>query len=35
MVYNSFTKSGQQINGTNEATSRFGRRWQLGVNLTW
>jgi len=35
MIYNSFTKSGQQINGANEATRRFGRRWQLGLKLTW
>jgi hypothetical protein len=34
-IYNRFTKSGQQINGINEAFNRFGRRWQLGLKLTW
>jgi len=34
-VYNTFTKAGQQINGVNEATRRFGRRWQLGLKTTW
>jgi Ca-activated chloride channel family protein len=35
MVYNPFTESGQQINGTNDTTRRFGRQWQLGLRLAF
>ena len=34
-VYNNFTKSGQQINGTNDATRRFGRTYQVGMRLAF
>jgi hypothetical protein len=34
-VYNNFTKSGQQLNGTNDATRRFGRQYQLGMRLAF
>jgi hypothetical protein len=34
-VYNTFTKSGQQINGTNDATRRFGRQYQVGMRLAF
>ena len=34
-VYNTFLKSGQQINGTNDATRRFGRTYQLGMRLAF
>jgi hypothetical protein len=35
VVYNQFTKSGQQVNGTNDATRRFGRQYQLGMRLAF
>ena len=34
-VYNNFLKSGQQINGTNQATQRFGRTYQIGMRLAF
>ena len=34
-VYNTFTKSGQQVNGTNDATRRFGRTYQVGMRLAF
>jgi hypothetical protein len=34
-VYNPFTGTGQQRNGNNESTERFGRRWQLGLRLAF
>jgi len=34
-VYNNFTKSGQQINGTNDAQRRFGRTYQVGMRLAF
>ena len=34
-VYNTFSKSGQQINGTNDATRRFGRQYQIGMRLAF
>jgi outer membrane receptor protein involved in Fe transport len=34
-VYNDFTKSGQQLNGTNDATRNFGRQYQLGMRLAF
>jgi hypothetical protein len=34
-VYNNFTNSGQQINGTNQAERRFGRTYQLGMRLAF
>jgi hypothetical protein len=34
-VYNDFTKSGQQVNGTNQATRRFGRTYQIGMRLAF
>lgn len=35
IVYNQFLKSGQQINGTNDAYRRFGRQYQLGMRLAF
>ena len=35
IIFNPVTESGHQINGTNEATKRFGRRWQLGLKLAF
>ncbi len=35
LVYNGFTESGQQVNGNNDATRRFGREWQLGLRLAF
>jgi hypothetical protein len=34
-VYNRFAQRGVQINGRNEATRRFGRRWQVGMKLAF
>jgi hypothetical protein len=34
-VYNPFYEAGQQVNGTNESTRRFGRRWQLGMKVAF
>jgi hypothetical protein len=34
-VYNGFFDRGQQLNGTNEATRRFGRRWQIGMKIAF
>ncbi len=34
-VYNNFLKSGQQVNGTNDATRRFGRTYQIGMRLAF
>ena len=34
-VYNRFLERGIQVNGINEATRRFGRRWQLGMRLSF
>jgi hypothetical protein len=34
-VYNPFLKLGQQINGTNQATRRFGRQYQIGMRLAF
>ena len=34
-VYNRFLERGVQVNGINEATRRFGRRWQLGMRLSF
>jgi len=34
-VYNNFTNSGQQLNGTNDATRAFGRQYQLGMRLAF
>ena len=34
-VYNNFTKSGQQINGTNDAMRLFGRRYEVGMRLAF
>ncbi|HEX4824119.1 MAG TPA: hypothetical protein VFV19_07380 [Candidatus Polarisedimenticolaceae bacterium] len=34
-IYNSYTKSGQQINGTNDAYRRFGRQYQVGMRLAF
>jgi len=34
-VYNTFSKSGQQVNGTNDATRRFGRQYQIGLRLAF
>ena len=34
-IYNPFFEAGQQINGSNEAQRRFGRRWQLGVKAAY
>ncbi len=34
-VYNNFQKAGYQINGTNDATRRFGRTYQVGMRLAF
>ena len=34
-IYNPFFEAGQQINGVNEAQRRFGRRWQVGMKLSF
>ncbi|HZN54196.1 MAG TPA: TonB-dependent receptor [Candidatus Polarisedimenticolaceae bacterium] len=34
-VYNENSESGQQVNGTNDATRRFGRQYQIGVRLAF
>ncbi len=34
-VYNTFLKSGRQINGTNDAQRRFGRTYQIGMRLAF
>jgi hypothetical protein len=34
-IYNPFAQRGVQINGINEATQRFGRRWQVGAKLAF
>ena len=35
IVYNPFFERGQQVNGRNEATRRFGRQWQVGMKLAY
>jgi hypothetical protein len=35
VVYNTATKTGQQINGTNDAYRRFGRQYQVGMRLAF
>jgi hypothetical protein len=35
VVYDSFTKAGEQINGTNDATRRFGRQYEVGMRLAF
>ncbi len=34
-IYNPFLEAGQQLDGTNEAERRFGRRWQVGARLAF
>jgi len=34
-IYNPFFQEGVQLNGLNEARSRFGRRWQLGMRVAF
>ena len=34
-IYNPFLQAGRQINGVNEAQRRFGRRWQVGMRLSF
>jgi len=34
-VFSPFADSGQQVNGNNDALSRFGRSWQLGLRLAF
>jgi hypothetical protein len=34
-IYNPFFESGQRINGINEAQRRFGRRWQVGLKVSF
>ncbi len=34
-VYNADFRRGQQFNGINEATRNFGRRWQMGMKLSF
>ena len=34
-VYNTFTKSGEQVNGTDDATRRFGRQYEVGMRLAF
>jgi hypothetical protein len=35
VVYNSFTKAGEQVNGTDDATRRFGRQYEIGMRLAF
>jgi hypothetical protein len=35
VVYNTTTKTGQQLNGTNDAYRRFGRQYQVGMRLAF
>jgi hypothetical protein len=35
VVYNTATKTGQQVNGTNDAYRRFGRQYQVGIRLAF
>jgi hypothetical protein len=35
IIYNPFNQTGQQINGRNVDTRRFGRSWQLGFKLAF
>jgi hypothetical protein len=35
IIYNPFFERGQQLNGRNEATRRFGRRWQVGAKFAF
>jgi outer membrane receptor protein involved in Fe transport len=35
IIYNPFFETGQVVNGLNEATRRFGRRWQVGARLSF
>ncbi len=34
-IYNPFFEAGQRINGVNEAQRRFGRRWQVGMKVSF
>jgi hypothetical protein len=34
-VYNSFIKYGEQVNGTDDATRRFGRQYEIGMRLAF
>ncbi len=34
-VFSPFAGIGQQVNGNNDATNRFGRQWQLGLRLAF
>jgi hypothetical protein len=34
-VYNVNTKRGEQVNGTADATRRFGRQYEVGMNLAF
>jgi hypothetical protein len=35
IVYNTFTKLGEQVNGTDDATRRFGRQYEVGMRLAF
>ena len=35
VIYNAYTKSGQQLNGANDAYRRFGRQYQVGMRLAF
>ena len=35
IVYNQDTKTGQQVNGTNDAYREFGRQYQVGMLLAF
>jgi hypothetical protein len=35
VIYNNFTKAGEQVNGTNDATRRFGRQYEVGMRLAF
>jgi len=35
VVYNTFTKAGEQVNGTDDATRRFGRQYEVGMRLAF
>ena len=35
VIYDNFTKVGEQVNGTNDATRRFGRQYEIGMRLSF
>jgi hypothetical protein len=35
VIYNPYTKTGQQLNEANDAYRRFGRQYQVGMRLAF